>query len=445
MARSGEDTHEILSVIILAALPTYWFRSRPFEEKLPASHVCRYWRDICLHTPEIWQRIVYPHLFDDDHLYIDALREYLRRSGSTTLSITLGSYQVQSDVDALKDPQPDIRDVWTLLFAESRRWHSAKFVLDDEVPVPTSLHEALDVPLLEEAGVVCPVDPDFAYPIELSAERPFRWFANALKLRRLCIAEPFFPSLVQVQWQCISHLNLYMSHVTSLQECVAILPHCTALEHLEYTVFAIEPGEQLSVVDVPSLRTLVLTHDAVLLCCHLRTPRLRKLTIIGGPDQSVRVHGAIDMLAQRGPLSELQSLSFGDVFNPVLMGHTLALFPNVIELHITDHHPLHSIPFLWCQLADMPDEGQVKDLQVLSLQLQSSGWVASGLQRLADKALTRWAKLRRLELWNVPEELIKTYAAGVYKQWTAGLEERGVHVEANRRWLHLPRDSIAWD
>ncbi|KAL1752501.1 hypothetical protein FB107DRAFT_179604, partial [Schizophyllum commune] len=48
---------EILAQILLASLPGLWFRVQHFGMPLAVSHVCRFWRNICLNTPQMWQHV----------------------------------------------------------------------------------------------------------------------------------------------------------------------------------------------------------------------------------------------------------------------------------------------------------------------------------------------------------------------------------------------------
>ncbi|KAI4527054.1 hypothetical protein K525DRAFT_187548 [Schizophyllum commune Loenen D] len=441
MARIDELPTEILTKILLAALPTYWFRSRPFSESLPISQVCSRWRAICLETPHIWRRISYTQYRDEDNWRdedVAALREYLQRSAGATLSVTMGDYRVSNDVDALRGGRPCISDLWSVVFAESRRWRVARFVLDEGVPIPVPYDEPLDVPELEEAGVVCPVDPDLAYPIGFY-DTAFRWFANApkLRLRRLCIGEPFFASVVEVAWERLTHLNFGLS-AEFLQEYVTeILPRCTALEHLKVSyVYVMDWEEGLPVVEIPTLRALVLHDEAVLLCCCLHVPRLERLAL------NVGHHGrdAFLVLARRHPLHELRYLYINarlrDWSNvDAMLEHT----PGLTYLHIADssrwRHP-PGLPRI-CAI------GRLQALRTLSLQLDVSEWNSRGVATQLAAELAQLPRLEKFEMWNKRDD--PDYDTAFDEQWLEGLRARGLVVEKRPWYPHFPGDSGVWE
>ncbi|KAL1712652.1 hypothetical protein EV715DRAFT_277880 [Schizophyllum commune] len=444
MARIDDLPTEILTKILLAALPTYWFRSQPFSESLPISQVCSRWRAICLETPHIWRRISYTQYRDEDNWRdedVAALREYLQRSAGATLSVTMGDYRVSNDVDALRGGLPCISNLWSVVFAESRRWRVARFVLDEGVPIPVPYDEPLDVPELEEAGVVCPVDPDLAYPIEFY-DTAFRWFANAPKLRRLCIGEPFLPSVVEVAWERLTHLNFGLS-AESLQEYVTeILPRCTALEHLEVSnVYEMDWEEGLPVVEIPTLRALVLHDEAVFLCCYLHVPHLERLAFNvddNGPQRSHR--DAFLMLARRHPLGELRYLYVNAQLRlwsnvDAMLEHT----PGLTYLHIADSSRWRPPP----ELPRICAIGRLQTLRTLSLQLDVSGWNSLGAATQLAAELALLPELEKFEMWNKRDD--PDYDTAFDEQWLKGLLERGVVVEKRPWFPHLPGNSDTWE
>ncbi|KAI5892109.1 uncharacterized protein SCHCODRAFT_01299153 [Schizophyllum commune H4-8] len=443
MARIDDLPTEILIEILLAALPTYWFRSRPFSERLHISQVCSRWRAICLQTPRIWRRISYTQYRSEDGWRdedVAALREYLQRSAGATLSVTMGNYRVSGYVDALRGGLPCISDLWSVVFAESRRWRVARFVLDEGVPIPVPYDEPIDIPELEEAGVVCPVDPDLAYPIEFY-DLAFRWFANAPKLRRLSIGEPFFASVVEVVWERLTHLNLGLSS-ESLQEYVTeILPRCTALEHLEISNVYVDWEEGIPVVEIPTLRALVLHDEAVFLCRYLHVPRLERLAVNvdhHGPQKNHR--DAFLMLAQRHPLGELRYLYINAQLRiwsnvDAMLEHT----PGLTYLHIADSSRWRPPP----ELPKICAIGRLRALRTLSLQLDVSGWNSSAAATQLAAELARLPELEKFEMWNKRDD--PDHDTAFDEQWLKGLRERGVAVEKRSWYPHLPGDSGVWE
>ncbi|KAL1694231.1 hypothetical protein GGG16DRAFT_47696 [Schizophyllum commune] len=435
---------EILTKILFDALPTNWFRSRPFSKELSISQVCRYWRAICLGAPHLWRRVQYSQYRNEDEWRdedVVALREYLQRSAGATLSVTMGGYRVSYDVDALKGDKPCIRDLWATVFAESQRWRVVRLVLDEGVPIPVPYDEPLDIPELEEAGVMCTLDPDCACPIEFY-DSPFRWFANAPKLRRLCIGEPFFASVVEVAWERLTHLKLGL-RAEYLQDYVTeILPTCTALVHLEVSnVYDTEWEEDLPVVGIPTLRALVLHDEAVFLCFYLHVPHLERLALNVSYDGPQRNHrDAFLRLAQRHPLLELRDLYLiSPLRNWANVDAMLEHTPGLTYLHMVDCSRWRPPP----ELPRICAIGGLRTLRTLSLQLHESGWNSPGAATQLSAELARLPELKKFQMWNKRDDPDGDTAFD--EQWLRALRERVVAVEQRSWYPHLPGNSGAWE
>ncbi|KAL1712651.1 hypothetical protein EV715DRAFT_277879 [Schizophyllum commune] len=448
MAGIHELPTEILTKILLAALPTYWFRSRPFSRILAISQICRRWRAICLGTPCLWQRVSYverkgaDEWCDED---VAALREYLRRSAGQSLSITMGKYVVRykNAMNPLVGelPQPCVRDLWALVFAESRRWRVARFVLDEDAPIIVPYDEPLDVPDLEEASVMCPGDINFRYPIQFNDDSAFRWFENAPKLHRLCVAEPFSASVMKVAWERLTHLDLIRSSEHYLTQYVTkILPRCTSLVHLVAESWSYGMGrvEGFPVVEMPTLRTLYLGGDAVVLSCYLHVPRLKRfaydMNTLNRPD---RRRDAFLLFCERHALPDLRHLYLTCRFdNWRYINPMLERMPGLTYLHIDycqERLRLTSMPRKLCAIS------AVASLRTLSLQMEKGEWNSPAIAALLVAELVKLPNLAKFEMWNVEEDSV------LGDQRLEGLRARGVVIERHREYVLLPRDSdVVW-
>lgn len=296
---------ELISKIIIDALPDEWADGRPLSIILPASQVSHHFREVCLSTPRLWIHVVYRN---DNYLAdeIEALREHLRRSGDASLCIEMGDLDYFEDGAVLDGDDDCTAEVWRLLFAQSRRWRQALLVLNDRVPVPATYTQPLDVSMLERVALVYR-----AYGGNGLPELPVLcWFANAPALRRLAFTEPFSPSRVLAPWPRLTHLKITSSMPGSIRECVTILPLCKALEHFVAQMYKVEVEGTLPVVEVPTLRTMALRRDAYKIGHYLRAPRLNRLTIRSESAQSDL--DTMVAIASRGPLLELHHLSVKD-------------------------------------------------------------------------------------------------------------------------------------
>ncbi|KAI5825740.1 hypothetical protein K523DRAFT_282465 [Schizophyllum commune Tattone D] len=448
MAGIHEMPTEILTKILLAALPTYWFRSRPFSRILAISQICRRWRAICLGTPCLWQRVSYVERKGADEWRdedVAALREYLRRSAGQSLSITMGRYVVRykNAMNPLVGelPQPCVRDLWALLFAESRRWRVARFVLDEDAPIIVPYDEPLDVPDLEEASVMCPGDINFRYPVQFNDDSAFRWFENAPKLRRLCVAEPFSASVMKVAWERLTHLDLSQSSEHYLTQYVAeILPRCTSLVHLvaESWSYGIGRVEGFPVVEMPTLRTLYLDGDAVVLSYYLHVPRLERfaydMNTLNCPD---RRRDAFLLFCERHALPDLRHLYLTSRFdNWRYINPMLERMPGITYLHIDycqERLRLASMPRKLCAIS------AVASLRTLSLQMDKGEWNSPAIAALLVAELVKLPNLAKFEMWNVEGDSV------FGDQRLEGLRARGVVIERHREYVLLPRDSdVVW-
>ncbi|KAL1682897.1 hypothetical protein EV122DRAFT_202621 [Schizophyllum commune] len=420
---------ELLTQILLASLPKNWGSSRPFATKLSVSHVCRYWHDICLNTPEMWQRVTYDS--SDIGLKwrpdeVEPLREYLRRSAGAPLYITMYT----GDTDLYDEPtlsrrESQIADLWRLIFAESSRWTVARLVRDGRVRLPVPYQDALDVPMLEELRFTCIRNNAWSYALDPSTT--FRWLAKAPALRRLCLSEPFVPSQTQAQWAQLTHLTLDLDEQASLHECVAVLPRCTAVERLMINVSTAKWNERFPIVDVPSLHTLTLRGDAVYLLCYIRVPNLTRLALLTEGLFTVRHYDAFAMLALREPPVALRSLTIQQPLRyPQRLEQMLEAIPGLNHLEIKDKcfpqiSPMSELSSTFRAI------GKARSLQSLSLQLCLSGWLFPDVVQLLDEQIAHLHSLKSLHLWGVPEAE-RLAKAEEYEGWMDGLRGRGIYV-----------------
>ncbi|KAL1694239.1 hypothetical protein GGG16DRAFT_122606 [Schizophyllum commune] len=421
---------ELLSQILLASLPENWGTSRPFATRLAISHVCRYWRELCLNSPEIWQRVTYEYSNEGCTRRLDEiepLREYLRRSAGSPLSVALltGGDDVDMDMEVY-GRLFQVQDIWHLVFAESQRWVSARLVRDGRVRIPVPYSKALDVPNLVQFQYICPTNSAYSYALDPSVT--FRWLATASSLRRLYLTEPFVPSQTQAPWAQLTHLNLYLVDQASLHECVAILPRCTAVEYLTLSVFTAKWNERFPIVEVPSLQALTLYDDAVYLLCYIHVPNLMRMALRTERLLTVRQYDAFAMLAQRDPPKSLRSLTIQQPLRyPQRLEEMLASVPGLEYLEIKDKcyprvHPMAERDSTFKCI------GRAQTLKALSLQLCMTGWHHPDVVQLLDEELSRLPDLKSLRLWGVPEAKLLDKAEE-YESWIDGLHKRGVDVE----------------
>ncbi|KAL1752502.1 hypothetical protein FB107DRAFT_277646 [Schizophyllum commune] len=315
-----------------------------------------------------------------------------------------------------------VPDVWPLLLAETQRWRTVRLELTSvkRTPVPFTL--VLDVPELEQAGLYLPVARCFRNVINLK-KTPLHWFADAPKLHCLFLAWPFYPLSVRVVWGRITHLILELHD--SLQECVAVLPHCTALEYLEVSAWEVKWGERLPVAEVPTLQTLVLDKDAVVLCCYISTPQLTRLSFCPNPVLSVERCHALVMLGRRQSLQNLRylymrhSLFEWSHIDPVL--EHLSGITHLQFVHLPPHR-FRGVPPRMC------DIGRLHTLRRISLHVSEEEWCDNETPRLPEWLaweIGRLPNLETLDLWDRPDP----GADPELDEWIEARSERGVEVE----------------
>ncbi|KAL1712642.1 hypothetical protein EV715DRAFT_213342 [Schizophyllum commune] len=436
---------ELLTQILLASLPKNWGSSRPFATKLPVSHVCRYWHDICLNTPEMWQRVTYDSRdvglkWRPDE--IEPLREYLRRSAGAPLYITMYT----GDTDLYDEPtlsgrESQIADLWRLIFAESPRWIVAHLVRDGRVGMPVPYREAFDVPILEDLCLVFIRNNAWGYALDPSTT--FRWLAKAPALRRLCLSEPFVPSQTQAQWAQLTHLSLDLDEQASLHECVAVLPRCTAVERLMVGISTAKWNERFPVVDVPSLHTLTLRGDAIYLLCYIRVPNLTRLALLTEGLFTVRHYDAFATFAQRDSPTALRSFTIQQPLRyPQRLEQMLESIPALNHLEIKDKcfpqiSPMSEVSSTFRAI------GKARDLKSLSLQLCLSGWLFPDVVQLLEEQISQLSGLKSLHLWGVPEPE-RLAKAGEYEGWIDGLRGRGIYVRRHADCMQEGSRFYSW-
>ncbi|KAI5825750.1 hypothetical protein K523DRAFT_312792 [Schizophyllum commune Tattone D] len=436
---------ELLSQILLASLPENWGTLRPFATRLAISHVCCYWRELCLNSQEIWQRVTYEYSTEGCTRRLDEiepLREYLRRSAGSPLSVALltGGDDVDMDMDVY-GRLFQVQDIWHLVFAESQRWVSARLVRDGRVRIPVPYSKALDVPNLVQFQYICPTSSAYSYALDPSVT--FRWLADASSLRRLYLTEPFVPSQMQAPWGQLTHLDLYLVDQASLHECVAILPRCTAVEYLTLSVFTAKWNERFPIVEAPSLHALTLYDDAVYLLCYIRVPNLTRLALRTERLLTVRQYDAFAMLAQREPPVALRSLTIQQPLRyPQRLEQMLDSIPGLNHLKIKDKcfpqiSPMSQLSSAFRAI------GKARSLQSLSLQLCLSGWLFPDVVQLLDKQISQLPKLKSLHLWGVPEAE-RLAKAEEYIGWIDGLRGRGIYVRRHEDCMQEGSRFYSW-
>ncbi|KAL1733816.1 hypothetical protein EV714DRAFT_203588 [Schizophyllum commune] len=367
---------------------------------------------------------------------VEALSEYLRRSAAATISFTMSAYCARIPI------------VWTLLLAEAHRWRSVRFVLHDveKLSSTISFDQPLEVPALKCVSMMTPITLLPLGAIDLT-DNPVRWFSDAPRIRYLSLAWPFLPPVVHVAWDRITHLELDWNgpdtaESESLRGCVGALQQCVALEYLEVFAYKLQWGEPLPIIELPTLQTLVLDKDAVVLCCYLRVPRLERLSFCPNTFLlSVDRCEALTMLARRQSLQRLRYLYLTySLFEWAHLNPMLEQLPELTDLHLI-HSPFRSsrgTPPRVCSL------GQLRSLRTLSLDISEAEWYLEnqlpGLPELLEAEITKLSNLEKLDLWNRPEQ----GARPDLDEWIDRQSKRGVEVERRSGWHTFPDEMDLW-
>ncbi|KAL1754351.1 hypothetical protein FB107DRAFT_215822 [Schizophyllum commune] len=458
---------ELLTTIMILSIGQDWHKKRPFMESLVFSRVCRYWRSVCLNTPQIWSSISYGGLYPDGvrndevdgytplqwrsgAVELAALREQLRRSGTLPLDIVIGRYNNDDNAPAgvgrKLHEEYNFTYLWRTVFRELPRWRTVSLVLDDHLRCAASkpFNCALKAPILEEATIIC----SHGY----GARIDFRWLARAHALRRLHLLQTPSPSRIQLPWEGLTHLTLDLRSVeeTTLYDCFEVLPRCVALEHLRIAVgTGGYPGLESPVV-LPSLRSLVLDRASSLCQC-ICAPKLEYLACYMRPFwRPFALTQSLIELARRGPgLQTLQELVLVFQQDPasvrVLSAAALSAFfvtlqispgspvdlPGELEEHTLDEL-IELLPALECLDLTTDDLGRV-DLATLRVASSLRDLAIEGdlsEKSLADlQALFADGGLRNLTNLTLRQtNIFQGFSTG-YEDLVAALGQRGVTVE----------------
>ncbi|KAL1714087.1 hypothetical protein EV715DRAFT_210298 [Schizophyllum commune] len=458
---------ELLTTIMILSIGQDWHEKRPFMEPLAFSRVCRYWRTVCLNTPQIWSSIYYGGLFPDgvrnDKVYgypplkwrsgtveLAALREQLRRSGTLPLDIVIGRYHDDNNAPAgvgrklLEDD--NFTYLWRIVFRELPRWRTVSLVLDDHLrcAAPKPFDSALKATILEEATIIC--SPGYGAGID------FRWLARAQALRRLHLLQTPSPSRIQLAWGGLTHLTLDLRSVEeeTLCDCFEVLPRCVALEHLRIAVGTGGYPALESPVVLPSLRSLVLDRASSLCRC-ICAPKLEHLTCYMRPFwKPFALTQSLVELARRGPglqgLKELvllfqQDLASVRIQSAAALGAlfvTLQILPEgpddlpgELEEHALDEL-LELLPALEC-LDLTTDELDRVDLATMRVASSLRYLAVEGdlsEKSLADlQALFADGGLRNLTNLTLRQTNTSQGFSTGYEDLVAALGQRGVTVE----------------
>ncbi|KAL1662718.1 hypothetical protein EV121DRAFT_294791 [Schizophyllum commune] len=328
--------------------------------------------------------------------------------------------------------------LWVVVFSEAQRWRTARLELPSVERTPIPFTDVLDLPELDQAGLKVTTSQLSVRAIDLEGN-PLRWLTNAPRLRRLSLAWPFFPSVVHVVWGRLTHLKLELRE--SLRECVTVLPQCASLEYLGVSVYEVQWGEAIPVAEVPTLQTLVLKNDAVVLCRYIHVPQLTRLAFC--PNQFLpldRCH-ALVVLGRRQSLRSLQYLYLRhSLFEWSRIDPMLEQLSGLTHLHIT-HSPARLFrgtpPRLCCI-------GKLHTLRTLSIYATEAEWFhrhqLPDLPELLEGEIEKLSKLETLNLWRRPEPGVEPEL----DEWIDVQSERGIKVERNGGCPPFPDEMDGW-
>ncbi|KAJ6541537.1 hypothetical protein B0H19DRAFT_1035635 [Mycena capillaripes] len=295
---------DVTTEIFLRCLPCEGNpRPSPTQAPLLLAQICRQWRQITLHTPALWQCVLFKN-----EMPVELLHIWLSRSGNHPISLQC---QETSRAGALIEAS----------LAHSHHWQDIKFTLPLTSLSKLALHHAF-LPMLRSIYI----DP-FQLDHEPATERVIIQDAPLLR-------EAHIPSLplvkIDLPWPQITVLTLL--HHVNFVECISLLRGCQDLVNL--TVHTLGPATvDIAVLTLHSLESLTCNFGDPSILDFLTLPRLERLTVT---DNGLAQHAVLGNLIRRSacPLTFFSMSGHGLAAVDTLIPSLRALPDSVSELEL---------------------------------------------------------------------------------------------------------------
>ena len=343
---------EIVQEIFVRCLPTTHNPAKSTTvAPLLLGRICSAWRNISLSTPRLWSSI---HLVVPTHndiskiiaiiqLRCEALKEWLGRSGTLPLSISL---------TITDNPHP--RDVSTASMIESLIQFSHRWNIID-LRVPYGLLEPLndltkdDVPCLEAIKI----DDIFNWDGSELPQWHFSIIGTAPRLHRVSFVHfQGVPHNLPLPWARLTELSLETNQTASSlnhNEALVTLKQCPNLQRCTLCIYPSLPGGFIppsEPIKLPALHTFRIhayqenSDDLTVVFDHLFTPSLVKLAVIASISDdfisSPAQHVPFRSLLTRSSCP-LESLTLSqNPISPKALIECLYLVPALTTLFVTD-------------------------------------------------------------------------------------------------------------
>ncbi|KAJ7713803.1 hypothetical protein B0H16DRAFT_1809308, partial [Mycena metata] len=226
-------------------------RSHPSEGPLLLVQICHQWRQIALHTPELWRDLHFT-----DRSSVELFKLWLDRSRDLSLNLAFESWDIALTGRFIEAS-----------IAHSRRWQVV------ELNLPIDFYTTLDL-----SNVSLPILHSISLKNNyFSGERTVGagTVLNAPLLREAHINT--FPDLT-VDFLCPRLTFLTLQHAIDLTKCIILLRGCPELVELALSTSGQGPVQTDSLV-LPVLESLECDLTAASILEHMTLPRLQRLRV----------------------------------------------------------------------------------------------------------------------------------------------------------------------
>ncbi|KAJ7769896.1 hypothetical protein B0H16DRAFT_235406 [Mycena metata] len=293
-------------------------RSRPYPSEGPLllAQICHQWRQIALHTPELWRDLHFT-----DRSSVELFKLWLDRSRDLSLNLAFDSWDI----------------ALTGRFIEASMVHSHRWQVV-ELNLPIVFYTTLDL-----SNVSLPILHSISLKNYFSGERTVGagTVLNAPLLREAHIHT--FPDL-KVDFLRPKLTSLTLQHAIDLTKCIILLRGCPDLVKLALSTSGQGPVQTDSLV-LPALESLECDLTAASILEHLTLPRLQRLRVTE-TETDVPQHTVLQNFIRRSACP----LGFLSIENPgttdTLTSCLIAVSDSVSDLEVTRGRPGHLLAAL---------------------------------------------------------------------------------------------------